>query len=73
MGDHMTDQTPIISGTALRIGGDMAGAAPPLAPMAMPKQVLTPMHGPVRGPVRRAFARMIAGLGLVRNGFRRIG
>lgn len=69
MGNRMTDQRPIVTKKAVRIDRAAAGLAPPIAPLKMPKQVLTP----VRGPFRRALALMITGLAHLRHGFRRIG
>jgi hypothetical protein len=69
MGYRMTiqmKQTPEPA-SAMLIKLDLVG--PPVAPLAMPKQVLTPEPG----QIRRALGQIQSWLGLGRNGLRRAG
>jgi hypothetical protein len=67
MGDCVTVQMPKLLDAMMATPVLRASAKPPLAPLAMPKQILTPEAG----MLRRGFAAVVARLMPKRLGLRR--
>lgn len=65
----MTIQMPIVAKRAVSLSTVPAGTMPPLAPIAMPKQVLARNKGGLRARVRALVGRLV----MMTHNFRRIG
>jgi len=65
----MTDQTPIVTRPAMQVFHTTDALLPPLAPLVMPTQNLTPE----KGMIRRAIGLALGRLAVLRHSFRRIG
>lgn len=59
MGDRVTVQMPKLPDAMLSTPVMRAQAEPPLAPLAMPKQILTPEPGMLRRAAAAVVARML--------------
>lgn len=64
----MTDQMPIMNNGAPRVAFMRDAFEPPIAPLAMPKQVLTNEHR----TMRRSVGAVVSLLSLIKHSLRRV-